>query len=94
MIYDKYSQCFCGNAIASTGTLAKESSCNTPCSGNNVETCGGTYLYVFTLIFFFGLLISLSCSGVDADANVILSDNYSINIFNSTLATHPQAASA
>ena len=28
-----YGQCYCGNAIASTGTRVDKSECNTPCAG-------------------------------------------------------------
>lgn len=35
-------QCFCGNLILNGGKVAEvQSSCNTPCSGNPTQTCGG-----------------------------------------------------
>ena len=35
-------QCFCGNSITNGGVLANaETDCNTACSGNNKEQCGG-----------------------------------------------------
>lgn len=36
------SQCFCGNQIVNGGKTAdQQSSCNTPCSGNSAQMCGG-----------------------------------------------------
>jgi hypothetical protein len=36
------SQCFCDNAIINQGTLASaDTECNTACSGNSKEICGG-----------------------------------------------------
>lgn len=36
------SQCFCGNSISNGGVLANaDTECNTPCSGNSNEECGG-----------------------------------------------------
>ena len=35
------SECFCGNAIASTSTLATASTCNMGCSGAPTTQCGG-----------------------------------------------------
>ena len=35
-------QCFCGNSITNGGVLANaDTDCNTACSGNNKEECGG-----------------------------------------------------
>ncbi|KAN0063950.1 hypothetical protein ACQY0O_003556 [Thecaphora frezii] len=33
-------ECFCGNSIPSTSTLAAESDCNMKCTGNATQTCG------------------------------------------------------
>jgi len=34
-------ECYCSNTLASTGSKAADGDCSVPCSGNNVETCGG-----------------------------------------------------
>ncbi|KAH8891152.1 glyoxal oxidase like protein [Thozetella sp. PMI_491] len=36
-----YSQCFCGNAIYFGNSKTPDSDCNTPCSGNSKDMCGG-----------------------------------------------------
>jgi hypothetical protein len=34
-------ECWCGNSVGAGGALATASDCNMPCSGNNLEFCGG-----------------------------------------------------
>ena len=34
-------QCCCGNALTNATALAADSECDTPCTGNASETCGG-----------------------------------------------------
>ncbi|KAI5923224.1 hypothetical protein F4810DRAFT_211741 [Camillea tinctor] len=45
-----YTQCFCGNAIYNGGVASKDtSSCNTPCSGDSTQMCGGPgYLTIYS----------------------------------------------
>lgn len=35
------SQCFCGNGIQNGGVVTASTDCNTACSGDSTETCGG-----------------------------------------------------
>jgi hypothetical protein len=37
------SQCFCGNKIDPQANLTNDNNCNTPCSGNLDEICGGAW---------------------------------------------------
>ena len=34
-------ECYCGNSLASTGTVAAAGDCNMPCAGDSSQTCGG-----------------------------------------------------
>ncbi|KAI1640310.1 hypothetical protein F4809DRAFT_591116 [Biscogniauxia mediterranea] len=45
-----YTQCFCGNAIYNGGVASEDtSSCNTPCSGDSTQMCGGAgYLTIYS----------------------------------------------
>ncbi|RFU73805.1 wsc domain-containing, partial [Trichoderma arundinaceum] len=36
-----YTQCYCGSSLATGGTNATATDCNTPCGGNATEACGG-----------------------------------------------------
>ncbi|KAK1994676.1 WSC domain-containing protein, partial [Colletotrichum falcatum] len=36
-----YNECYCGNALAKGGVIAKEADCTTACSGNATQPCGG-----------------------------------------------------
>ncbi|KAJ9157373.1 Glyoxal oxidase-like protein [Pleurostoma richardsiae] len=36
-----YDECYCGSSLATGGVLASEADCNTPCTGNASEPCGG-----------------------------------------------------
>ncbi|KAH0559498.1 hypothetical protein GP486_003989 [Trichoglossum hirsutum] len=36
-------ECFCGTALQGNSTLAPDSDCNMPCSGNASDTCGGSF---------------------------------------------------
>lgn len=36
-----YTQCYCGSSLATGGTNATVTDCNTPCGGNSTEACGG-----------------------------------------------------
>ena len=40
-----FTQCYCGNALSNgaTSTIVTATQCNTPCSGNGQEMCGGSY---------------------------------------------------